>query len=148
MLPKPPIVVLGLTLCRLAFTQTPPAPLTLSFDDALARARANSPQIISANIAALVAREDTIQAKDALLPTVNGFSQYIYTQPNGSPSGVFVANDGPHIYVNQFQVHGDIYAPAKIADYHKMQLAEVVAQAKADIAARGLMSTVVENYYG
>jgi len=143
----PRIGVLGLTLCHLALAQTPPAPLTLTLDDALARARTNSPQIIAANIAALSAREDTLQAKAALLPNANGFSQFIYTQPNGLPSGVFVANDGVHVYVNQVVVHGDIYAPAKLADYHKSQLAEAVAKAKAEIAARGLVAVVVEDYY-
>jgi outer membrane protein TolC len=143
----PRIGVLGLTLCHLALAQTPPAPLTLTLDDALARARTNSPQIIAANIAALLAREDTLQAKAALLPNANGFSQFIYTQPNGLPSGIFVANDGVHVYVNQVIVHGDIYAPAKLADYHKSQLAEAVAKAKAEIAARGLVAVVVEDYY-
>jgi len=144
------IVVLGLTLCHAVFAQTTPpaAPLTLTFEDALARARANSPQIIAANIAALSAREDTVQAKAALLPTANGFSQFIYTQPNGLSSGIFVANDGPHVYVNQLNVHGDIWAPSKLADYHKSQVSEAVAHAKADIAARGLVATVVEDYYG
>lgn len=145
---KLPIVALGLTLSHAALAQTPLARLTLTFEDALARARANSPQIVSANIAALAAHEDTVQAKAGLLPTAGTFNQFIYTQPNGTLSGVFVANDGPHIYVNQVAVHGDIYAPAKIADYHKTQVAETVARAKADIAARGLVATVVEDYYG
>jgi outer membrane protein TolC len=147
MLSKLPFALVALTLCPGAFPQTPP-PLMLTFPEALDRARANSPQIISANIAALAAHEDTVQAKAGLLPSVNGFSQFIYTQPNGTLSGVFVANDGPHIYVNQFTVHGDIYNPAKMADYRKTQLTEMVARLKADIAARGLVATVVENYYG
>jgi len=112
------------------------------------RARANSPLINSANLAALIAREDTVQAKAALLPTAGGVSQFIYTQPNGAPSGVFVSNDGPHIYNNQLGVHGDIYAPSKIADYRKTQVAELIARAKVEIAGRGLIATVVQNYYG
>ena len=86
---------------------------------AMERARANSPQILSANIAALLAREDTVQARAALLPGVNSFNQFIYTQPNGTPSGVFVSNDGPHVYNNQAIVHGDIFALGKRADYRK-----------------------------
>jgi outer membrane protein TolC len=111
------------------------------------RARANSPQILSANIDTLVAHEDTRQAKANLLPTATGFSQYIYTQPNGLPSGAYVSNDGVHVYNDQLQVHGDLYAPSKIADYHKAQLAEAVSHAKAEIAARGLIATVVGDYY-
>ena len=45
-------------------------------------------------------------------------------------------------------MHGDLYAPTKIADYHKAQLAEAVSRAKAEVAARGLIATVVEDYYG
>ena len=95
-----------------------------------------------------MAHEDRVQARAALLPSGNSLNQFIYTQPNGTPSGVFVANDGPHIYNNQAVVHADIYAPGKRADYRRTIAAEAVAQAKADIAARGLIATVVQNYYG
>jgi outer membrane protein TolC len=79
---------------------------------------------------------------------VNYFNQFIYTQPNGTLSGVFVANDGPHVYNSQDIVHGDIIAPGKIADYHRLIAAEAVARAKTDIAARGLVVTVVQSFYG
>jgi outer membrane protein TolC len=126
------------------FGQTTP-PLTL--DDALARARKVAQQYRSAAIAAELAHEDRVQAKAALLPTVNWFNQYIYTQGNGTPSGLFVANDGVHIYNNQAVVHGDIIAPGKRADYQRAIAAEAAARAKADIAARGLAAVVVQNYY-
>ena len=134
-----------------AFAQAPPAadaPLTLTLQQAMELARANSPQILSAQIDALVAREDTVQARAALLPNANGLSQYIYTQPNGEPSGVFISNDAPHIYNNQFMVHGEIYSPARIADYRKAQWSEAAARARADVAMRGLIATVVQDYYG
>src|SRR5580700_405788 len=145
-LPHLPIVLMGLALCPGALAQTPPLNLTLA--DALLRARQYAQQIYTANIAALLAHEDTVQAKAALLPTVNGLSQYIYTQPNGTPSGTYVSNDGPHVYNDQALVHGDIFDPGKRADYHKAQAAEAVAHARADLAARGLIGTVVQNYYG
>jgi outer membrane protein TolC len=113
----------------------------------MVRARANSPVLLSANIDAQVAHEDTRQAKAALLPTAIGFSQYIYTQGNNSPTGAFVSNDGVHVYNDQLQVHGDLYAPSKIADYHKAQFAEAVSRAKSEIAERGLIATVVTDYY-
>jgi len=122
--------------------------LRLTLDDAMARARATSPQILSANIATLLAREDIVQAKAALLPEVSSFNQFIYTQPNGAPSGTFISNDGTHVYNNQAVVHGDIYSLKKIADYRKTQVAEAVARAKAEIASRGLTAVVVQNYYG
>jgi len=49
-----------------------------------------------------------VQARAALLPGVSSFNQFIYTQPNGTPSGAFVSNDGTHVYNNQAVVHGDI----------------------------------------
>jgi outer membrane protein TolC len=126
----------------------PIQPLNLTLDDALRRARIYSQVVYSAEIGAQLAREDIVQARAALLPTMNWFHQVIYTQPNGLPSGVFVSNDGPRVYNNQALVHGDIFAPVKYADYRRATAAEAVARAKADIAVRGLFATVVQNYYG
>ncbi|HUI77190.1 MAG TPA: TolC family protein [Bryobacteraceae bacterium] len=115
--------------------------------DAIKRAKANAQALLAANYAAQIAHEDTVQAKAALLPSANWFNQYIYTQPNGTPSGVFVPNDGPHVYFNQANVHGDLFAPGKRADYHRAEAAEAVARAKADIAVRGLNATVTQDFY-
>ena len=128
-------------------TQTT-TPRVVTLQEAMELARINSPQLASANITALLAHEDRVQAKAALLPNANWFNQFIYTQPNGTPSGVFIANDGPHVYNNQAIVHGDIFAPGKRAEYQRTIAAEAVARAKADIAGRGLIATVVQNYYG
>jgi outer membrane protein TolC len=129
--------------------QTPPGgpPLTLTLDDALARARNVAQQYQSAVIAAELAHEDRVQAKAALLPTASWLNQFLYTQGNGTGSGVFIANNGVHEYMNEAQVHSDIFAPAKRADYQRAIAAEAAARAKADIAARGLAATVVQNYY-
>jgi outer membrane protein TolC len=124
-----------------------PPPRVLTLQEAMELARINSPQLSSANITALLAHEDRVQAKAALLPNANWFNQFIYTQPNGTPSGVFVANDGPHVYNNWAIVHGDIFAPGKRAEFQRATVAEAVARAKADIAGRGLIATVVQNYY-
>ncbi|HWC96496.1 MAG TPA: TolC family protein [Candidatus Sulfopaludibacter sp.] len=129
--------------------QTPAtAPLTLTLQDAMQRARQYSQQVYTANIAALLAHEDAVQAKAALLPTAEGISGFIYTQPNGTPSGVFVPNDGPRVYSELLTVHADVYNPAKRADYRRSLAAEAVAKAKADLAARGLVATVTQNFYG
>jgi outer membrane protein len=124
------------------------AALSITLEDALKRARAYGQQYLAANIAAQLAREDRVQAKAALLPTVNYFNQFIYTEPNGTPSGVFVPNDGPHIYASQGIVHGDIFAPWKRAEYQRAIAAETAARARADIAARGMIATIVQNFYG
>lgn len=124
--------------------QAPP----LTLQDALERARKVAQQYQSAVITAELAHEDRVQAKAALLPTVSWFNQYIYTQGNSTPSGIFVANDGVHIYNNQAMVHADIYAPGRRADYQRAIAAEAVARARAEIASRGLAATVVQDYYG
>jgi len=121
------------------------APLTLQA--ALAQARANSQQLRSALLTAQLATEDRVQARAGLLPGVNGFLQHIYTEPNGTPSGVFVANDGPRVYNAWITAHGDLFSPQRWADYRVAAAAEAVARARADLATRGLVATIVQNYY-
>lgn len=124
----------------------PATPLTLA--DTLARARQNAGQLQSANIAVLLAREDSAQIRAARLPSATGFSQFIYTEGNGTPSGVFVANDGVHVYNDQLIVHEDLFTWIRRSDLNRTIAAETVARAKAEVAARGLNVTVVQNYYG
>src|SRR5664279_5299381 len=121
--------ILGLTLAlrcgAFAQTPTPAPPLTLTLQDALERAKAVSQQLLSADIAARIAREDKVQAKAALLPSVNWQNGFSYTQPNGPDNSLtFVPNDGPHLYTNMANVHADIYAPGKRADYQMSIAAE------------------------
>ena len=54
--------------------------------------------------------------------------------------GVFIANDGPHVYNAWVTAHGDLFAPQRFADYRVAAAAEAVARAKADLATRGLTS--------
>jgi outer membrane protein TolC len=134
----------------------PPAPaaaaasesIALTLESALGRARQYSQQWLTANFAAQIAHEDTVQARAALLPTADWFNQVIYTQPNGTDTGIFVANNGTHVYANQAIVHAEIYNPGKLADYRRTIAAEAVARARAEIAARGLIAVVVQDYYG
>jgi outer membrane protein TolC len=121
--------------------------LTLTLQDALARARTYSQDVYSSQLAARIAHEDTLQAKTALLPTVNWVNQFAYTQPNGTPSGVFISNDGPHVYNNQAVVHADLFAPEKRAEMRRAAAAEALARAKSEIALRGLTAVVAQNYY-
>ncbi len=126
----------------------PGAPVILNFAGALQRAQIYSQDVLAANYAALIARETKVQTRAALLPEAIAFNQFIYTQPNGTPSGVFVSNDGPHVYNQQLIVHGDIYSPQKLAEYRRTMAAEAVARARYDLATRGLMAVVVQDYYG
>ncbi len=146
--------------CLLCFTlplaavaapaQTPPAPaspLTITLEDALSRARQYAGQIQSAGLNLAQAREDRVQARANTLPSVNAFNQFIYTEGNGTPSGVFVANDGVHVYNEQAVVHEEVLALLRHGEVNRAMAAEGVARARADVAARGLNFTVAQDYY-
>lgn len=122
-------------------------PIALNLAGALERARNYNQQFMQAFVAAGLAREDRVQARAALFPTLNAFNQYIYTQGNGTPSGIFVANDGVHIYNEQALVHAEVFSFARRADYVRAVAAEAAARARQDVASRGLIATVVQNYY-
>lgn len=119
----------------------------ITLADALQRARQYGGQVQSANLAVLEAAEDRYQARKASLPTLNAFNQYINTEGNGTPSGVFVANDGVHVYNEQAVVHEEALMLFRHGELHRALAAEAVAKAKIEVAARGLNSTVIQNYY-
>jgi len=119
----------------------------ISLSDALARAKQYGTQIQSANIAVEIAKEDRLQARAAALPSINGNNQFIYTEGNGTPSGVFVANDGVHVYNEQLNAHEELLAFIRRGEIRAAAAAEAVARAKADVAARGLNATVIQDYY-
>ncbi|MBV9940260.1 MAG: TolC family protein [Acidobacteriaceae bacterium] len=121
--------------------------LTITLDEALTRAQKYSTQIQTANIAVELARQDRRQAKAATLPSVSAFNQFIYTEGNGTPSGVFVANDGVHVYNEQLQAHEELLAFIRRGEVRVAEVAAAVAQARADVTARGLKATVIQNYY-
>ena len=118
------------------------APITLTLQDALQRAKKNNPEYRSAVTEFGVAKQDRVQSRAALLPSVNYNAAFIYTEGNR-----FVANNGVHEYISQGNVHEDI-SLANFADYRRAAAAEAVARARAEIAARGLVVTVVQTYYG
>src|SRR5689334_8038177 len=111
--------VVLLVLAPAGLFAQPAAPLMIDLANALDRARAYSPQFLAAGITANLAREDRAQAKAALLPTLNDVTGYLYTQGNGTDTGVFVSNNGVHVYDEQAVVHSDIYSPVKWADYRR-----------------------------
>jgi outer membrane protein TolC len=123
------------------------APLTLTLQDALARARANSVQFQAALTDQGLAHQDNVQARAALLPSVNYNNAYLYTQGNGTTAGRFIASNAVHEYLSQGDVHQAI-GYTQISDYRRARALEAVARAKAEIAARGLVVTVVQSFYG
>ena len=125
------------------------APVTLTLQDALQRARVNSPEFRSALTELGLAHEDKVQGRAALLPNVNYDTSIIYTQGNNTRSNTpaFIANNGVHEYISQGNVHQE-FSLATYGDYRKAAAAEAVAKARAEIATRGLVVTVVKAYYG
>ncbi len=123
------------------------APLTLTLQDALQRARQINPEYRAAVTEFGLAREDRVQGRAALLPGLNYTAQFLYTQGNGTSSGRFIAANGVHEYLSQGNAHQEI-SLQNLAEYRRTAAAEAVARARSEIAARGLVVTVVQAYYG
>jgi outer membrane protein TolC len=124
-------------------------PLTVTLQDAMNRARKNYAQYLSAVTDAKVAREDTVQARAAMLPSVGYTQQYLNTQGNGQiPTGRYVTNDGVHVYRVWGVFHQEMPAGFfTFSPYRRVAAAAALAQAKAEIARRGLAVTVTKLYY-
>lgn len=161
-----PILTLGFVLVAVeGFAQTVSevqaqgAPLTITFQDALQRARQNEPTCHSAITDLGIAREDRVQARAGLLPGVAYNNSFLYTQGTGPlpascqtstagcPTSRFVANNGVHEYISQANVH-EALSLTNFADYRRSSAALAQARAKAEIATRGLVVTVTQAYYG
>lgn len=134
------------------------APLTITLQDALQRARLNEPQYRSAVTDLGLAREDRVQARAGLLPSVAYNNSFIYTEGTGlpatcvnttagCPNSKFIANNGVHEYISQADVH-EALSLTNYADYRRSSAALAQARAKAEVATRGLMVTVTQAYYG
>lgn len=126
-------------------TAQAPAPLKITLDEALRRAKAINPTYHLAQTTAKVAAEASKQARDINLPTISYNSQYLYTQGNGTLVGRFIANNAVHEYLAQGDVH-ELISAAQIAQYRSSNAAAALARDQAEIAARGLVVTVVTSY--
>jgi outer membrane protein len=126
----------------------PVASLRLTLADALDRARQNSVIYQAALTDARIAHEDKKQSVAALLPSVNYNNSAIYTQGTGTDDQVkFIANNAVHEYISQGNVH-EALDLAGIAEARRTAAMSAVAKARAEIASRGLVVTVVQSYFG
>jgi len=125
-------------------------PTTVTLQDALERARKLDVTFLGAISDARSAKEDRVQARNAMLPTISATTQYLGTQGNGGKisDGRFVTNDGVHVYRAWGVFHDDL-SPALLmgTSYSRAKAAEALANAKSEIARRGLVVTVTKNYY-
>jgi len=124
------------------------APLTMTLKDAMERAQAIAPQLLSAMSDVTAAHEDYQQVQAARRPSLSAKSEYLGTEGNGLfASGRFVTNDGVHVYRDWAIVHEDFTAAATKTAVNRAAEAEALARARAEIAKRGLNAAVAKAYY-
>jgi outer membrane protein TolC len=129
----------------------PPSPgkpvVRLTLQDALDRARRNSVSYQAVLTESRIAHEDTKQAIDALLPSINYNNSAIYTEGTGLDNSVkFIANNAVHEYISQGNVH-EALDLAGFAAARRAAAAAAAARFRAEIASRGLVVTVVQGYF-
>ena len=124
------------------------SPLTITLQDAIKRAQENSPAFRTAVTDYLLARQNHTQANAAQLPSVDYTTQLLNTTGNGLPTGRYVTNDGVQVYrlwgVVRENMPGSffLWAGPRSAAY-----AEALARANQEIARRGLVVTITNDYY-
>jgi len=78
---------------------------------------------------------------------VNYNTQYLYTQGNGPGEPVRLhANNAVHEYISQGNVH-QILDLTSISNFRRVSAVAAAARARAEVASRGLVVTVVRSYY-
>jgi outer membrane protein TolC len=125
------------------------APPVITLQDALERARTLDAQFQSASTDAQIAREDRVQARAGLLPSFSETTQYLGTQGDTPlATGRFVSNDGVNLYRQWAVARGELTAGTFLrTPVKRAQAAEAVAEARLEVASRGLAVTVTERYY-
>ena len=130
-------------------TTSDEAPQAITLQDAISRAQKIYSQYLATVSDAHVAHEDLRQARNAMLPSVGYTQQYLGTQGNGiTPNGRYVTNDGVHVYRAWGVFHQEFPAGFfSAASYKRATAAAALADAKAEIARRGLVVTVTKAFY-
>ena len=122
------------------------ASMVLTLTDALNLAKKNSPQLQAAVTEAGITHEDKNIARAGLLPNVNFNTAAIYTQSNSLGNVKYIANNAPHEYISQGNVHQQLDL-ATLAAYRSTAALAAAAKARKEIATRGLTVTVVQSYF-
>lgn len=143
---KPLVLSAGMRVGMQVSNATAGETKVLTLQEALALAKKNSTQFQAALTDAGIAKEERWQAMGTLLPSANFNTTGIYTQSNGQNGVRYVANNGTHEYISQGNVH-QILDVASIAAWRRSAALAAAAKARAEIAARGLVVTVVLNYF-
>ena len=114
------------------------APVTLTLQDALQRAKVHSPEFRSALTDARLAHEDKVQGRAGMLPNANFNTSMIYTESNNTRSNTptYIANNGVHVYDEQATLHAELFSVTRHAEYRRAMAAEAAFAARREIAAR------------
>lgn len=123
-----------------------PSAQQITLQDALNLARKNSTQFQTAATDAGLAREDRVQARATLLPGVGFNTSALYTQTDAAGNVKYIANNAPREYISQGNVHQQLDL-ATVAAYRRTAALAAAAKARAEVATRGLVVTVVQNYF-
>ena len=142
------LLMAGLSAAQEGTAALPGKPvLHLTLQEALDRARRNSVAYQAAVTEAGVAHEDKKQAIAAILPSVTYNNSAIYTEGRGPNNEVkFIANNAVHEYISQGNAH-EVLDVAGFAEARRAAATAAAARARAEVAARGLVVTVVQNYF-
>ncbi|MGC1872323.1 MAG: TolC family protein, partial [Acidobacteriaceae bacterium] len=129
---------------------TPGAPAVITLQEAIDRARRYYAQYGAAMMNAELAKQDSVQARAALLPSISSTQQFLGTNGGSKiPTGRFVTNDGVHVYRSWAVLHQDLPAGFfTLAPFRSAAAGAAMAQAQVEIAKRGLTVTVTTLYYG
>jgi outer membrane protein TolC len=126
-------------------------PKTVTLQDALDRARETDAQFQAAFAEAAVAREDRVQARASLLPSLSYTTQYLGNSPtpdNINPNGRFVSLDGVKMYRAWGVAHQELSPNVLMrTPLRRAAAAEAAAEARLEVAQRGLAVTVTRSYY-
>lgn len=127
----------------------PPSVTAITLADAVKRAETANTAYATAVADAKVGDSERTIARSALLPGFVYHNQYLYTQGTGRASSPirFIANNTVHEYVSQGSVTETI-GGAGFAGYRRATAEAAAARARLEVARRGLVVTVVGNYYG
>jgi outer membrane protein TolC len=143
-----------------AISAPSPAPTgtPITLEEAIQRAQSSDVAYRTAAAEKAVAGLDKSIARSALLPGVVYHNQYIYTKPGQQSSTnteitgttstpIFIANNSVHEYISQGVVTETIGA-AGIANYRRLSAEAKASAARQEVARRGLVATVIGNYFG
>ena len=125
-------------------------PLVITLQDAIARAKANDPKFRAALTELGLAHQDVVQSRAGLLPNVSYNMQFVYTQ--GAVIRILQgAVTLPTTACTSTSRRAMCTRRCRRACWRNIarsEAAEALARAKSEMAARGLVVTVVQAYYG